>query len=531
MIFDLAAQNGDTKVATDVIIIGGGIAGLLLAAKLRDRRIRVAVLESGGLEQREETHPLNRVVNRGDHYQGATHGRFRCLGGTSTRWGGALIPFLKADLAARPHLGLTAWPVAMTEVLQYLADVEVFFGVDSGSYEEDFVHQIGADKLIPTGDADFLARFAKWPVFRNRNVATLLKARIEGDPDFSVWINATATGFGLDAGSGRLSSITATHRCGRIVTAAAAQFALCAGAIESTRLLMLLDSQYGGRVFSGCDALGRFFHDHVSARLATIQTANATRLNRMAGFRFAGTTMRSLRLDLSPSVQASEGVTSAFGHISFQAQGASGFEALRNCLRSLQKSGNVNPSEAFDALKDLPYLARVGFWRYVHKQLYWPVPAVYELHVVVEQRPSADNRIALAAEKDVFELPLAEIDWRKAESDCNAFSAFVRHFDRYWRRHGLDAIGNLEWRVNPGAISISDISESGDAFHPGGSTRMGTGGRSAVVDRDLRVYAVANLWVASTSVFPSTASSNPTLTLMLFTLRLADQLAKELGRY
>jgi hypothetical protein len=34
--------------------------------------------------------------------------------------------------------------------------------------------------------------------------------------------------------------------------------------------------------------------------------------------------------------------------------------------------------------------------------------------------------------------------------------------------------------------------------------------------------------VASTSVFPSGASANPTMMLMLFTLRLADHLAKTL---
>ena len=51
-------------------------------------------LESGDYEQKNETHPLNEVVYKKSTYNSSTNGRFRCLGGTSTRWGAALLPFL-----------------------------------------------------------------------------------------------------------------------------------------------------------------------------------------------------------------------------------------------------------------------------------------------------------------------------------------------------------------------------------------------------------------------------------------------------
>ena len=55
---------------------------------------------------------------------------------------------------------------------------------------------------------------------------------------------------------------------------------------------------------------------------------------------------------------------------------------------------------------------------------------------------------------------------------------------------------------------------------------MGSDGRSAVVDQNLRTFAISNLWISSTSVFPSGASANPTLMLMLFSMRLADHLKR-----
>ena len=338
MIIDLTARDADTSLTTDVLIIGGGIAGLLLGVRLRDHGVRVTILESGGREQKEETHPLNRAVLLADQYRGALHGRFRCLGGTSTRWGGALIPFLAEDLTARPYLGLPAWPVGIEAVEPYLADIEAQFGVEAGSYEEGFVHEIGAHELVPTGDRDFRVRFAKWPRFKNRNVATLLRNRLERDADFSIWINATATNFELDDQC-RLRSVTARHLNGKTVKVSAAQFVICAGAIESTRLLLLLDHQYGGHPFKECNALGHFFHDHISVHMANIEAKQVKRLNRMAGIRFTGATTRSLRFELSPSAQASEGVTSAFSHISFHAERSTGFDRLREFFRSLQKTG------------------------------------------------------------------------------------------------------------------------------------------------------------------------------------------------
>jgi choline dehydrogenase-like flavoprotein len=49
-----------------------------------------------------------------------------------------------------------------------------------------------------------------------------------------------------------------------------------------------------------------------------------------------------------------------------------------------------------------------------------------------------------------------------------------------------------------------------------------------VVDRDCRVHGVENLWIAGSSVFPTSGFANPTLTILALTLRLASHLR---GRY
>jgi choline dehydrogenase-like flavoprotein len=522
MIVDLSTQEPGICRETDVLVVGAGIAGLVLAARLRAKRLRVAVLESGGPEQGEGPHPLNQVEQLGDAYPGAMQGRSRCLGGTSTRWGGALIPFTEHDLCARPYLGLPAFPAEMQTLRPYLAELETTFGIDPGSYEEDFAQQIHATGQIPIGDPDFKVRFAKWPIFKRRNIATLFKDMIRSDRGLEVWLNATVTNFNIDENSSRIISVSARDKDGRSLTVEAKQIAICAGAIESTRLLLLLDYANDRRIFADCKALGRFFYDHISTPVATIRAKRVAKLNRMAAFRFVGSTMRSLRFELSPAAQERERIGSAFGHISFKTDKSSGFDALRDFLRSQQKSGRVQPALLIAAARDIPYLVRVALWRTLYKQLLWPVPAAYELHVVAEQLPRPENSIALSGQKDIFGLPIAAINWKVSAQDCNTFDVFMRCFSKYWERQNLDEVGELNWTYSAGDHGVDP--QVGDVYHPGGATRMGTDRYSAVVDANLRLFEIPNLWTASTSVFPSGGGANPTLTLMLFAMRLGDRL-------
>ncbi len=46
------------------------------------------------------------------------------------------------------------------------------------------------------------------------------------------------------------------------------------------------------------------------------------------------------------------------------------------------------------------------------------------------------------------------------------------------------------------------------------------------VDRDCRVFGVANLHVAGSSVFPTSGHANATFTIVQLALRLADHLAE-----
>jgi choline dehydrogenase-like flavoprotein len=77
----------------------------------------------------------------------------------------------------------------------------------------------------------------------------------------------------------------------------------------------------------------------------------------------------------------------------------------------------------------------------------------------------------------------------------------------------------------PGAgLNLADL---GGVAHEVGTLRMGAAG-AAVVDTDLKFWAYENLYACDLSVFPTSPAANPTLTLAALAIRLADHLAAQL---
>lgn len=511
-----------------VCIIGAGIAGLLLAWRLRAHGTRVIVLESGHKENSEAADALNAATQLAQVYSGATLGRFRGLGGTSSKWGGQLIPMRPEDMAARPYVGIPAWPVQPKALIRYLTDIEKLFCLCGGTYEQDFP-QVRRNASILLDDPNLSLRFSKVATFKRRNIATLLADFIHNDVETEVWMNATATEFELSRETGYVKSVTARDENGRTLRVEAKLFVIAAGAIESTRLLLMLDAANDGRVFEGCNALGGYFHDHISVPLAEFVPTNFHRFNFAFGHRFVGTTMRSTRLELQASAQMCDKVASAYGMVSMDTSSASAFAMLREFLQSRQMVGvRVDPQLLMKLMRQMPYLAGVGFWRFYHKRLFWSRDATFSLHVHIEQVPYFGNRISLSAERDALGAPMVAIDWRQRETELETFKSYLRHFVLFWRNNGLENIAHLRLFSVPDKLDQSMLLSlrAGDVYHPAGSTRMGTNSREAVVDSDLRVFGLPNLWVASTSTFPSLGTANPTLTLMLLTLRLSEHLYK-----
>jgi choline dehydrogenase-like flavoprotein len=66
-------------------------------------------------------------------------------------------------------------------------------------------------------------------------------------------------------------------------------------------------------------------------------------------------------------------------------------------------------------------------------------------------------------------------------------------------------------------------------WHHMGTTRMADDPTAGVIDRNCQVHGVSNLFVASSSAFPTGGTASPTLTIVALALRLADHIRRTCG--
>lgn len=522
MLNDLNSLGTAQKTArADVVVIGGGIAGLLLATQLARQGARTIILESGAEKADKACHPLNEVVQRGQAYRGATAGRFRGLGGTSVRWGGAMIPFLPCDFGPHTAGWPVDWPIGLEALSPKFDEIERLFKVPAGPFDAD-------DLSAPCKtDTSFKLRSAKWPPFRLRNVARTLAKQIRG-PSLEVWLNATVTGFRF-AENGRLAAVTSVSPLGARISIEADIVVVAAGAIESTRLLLLLDAQNENRIFQPDNQLGRYFFDHLSAAAATIAPVNEAALNARFGLQFMRSGMRDLRIEPSVALRTQRKLPGAFAHVTAISNTDAGFSALRALYRDLQGRGPPSWRHFVGLGRDMGWLLHAAWWRFAKGRLLYPRGSRFEVVLVIEQMPVAHSTITLDdTAKDGLGVPRACIDWQTSEEDTVAFRELQRELISWWRTSQFATLGDLQ--AIPEASLREHLRQNSDIFHPGGTTRMGRGPLQGVVDADLQTFRVDNLYVVSTSSFPTGGGANPTFVLMACALRAADQIAARLAR-
>jgi choline dehydrogenase-like flavoprotein len=109
----------------------------------------------------------------------------------------------------------------------------------------------------------------------------------------------------------------------------------------------------------------------------------------------------------------------------------------------------------------------------------------------------------------------------------------MTRLDRYTAQVAADTLDKELRRLKIGRLELADWLRQDDCSWPQdlvggrhhmGTTRMATKSDEGIVDSDCKAYALDNLYIAGSSVFPTAGYVNPTLTLVALAFRLADHL-------
>ncbi len=492
-----------------VCVVGGGIAGLVLARRLSERGVAVTLLEAGGLELEAASQSLYEAAEMAAEQHTGTHeGRFRTWGGSSVRWGGQLLPYTEEIFRPREGMVSAGWPIGPEVLLPFYGAVEQLMGVDGLPFGDGLLPAVGRRAVELDG---MRLRFSKWAPFGRRNLARTVGRELLEHAGVRVVTHANAVEV---LGEGRrVTGVRVVDYRGRGTVVPAGAVVVATGTVESSRLLLLS----GDAVPDAERQVGRGFHDHVSVRVATLDGAAREAVLERLGPAFVQGTLHTAKVEAGDALRVREGLLAAMGHVVIEEPEGGGVGAIRNLLRSVQR-GQLREAMGENlgaVVRGSGDVARLLWASKVQRRRAVSGRAGVSLHVDMEQPGRAEDRVALSATRDELGVPRAAVHWRVGAEERMTAGRFARAL-----RESMSGAGFPEARW-----WAEEELRYADTYHPMGGLRMGTDARTSVVDPELRVHGLDNLHVASCAVFPAGGSSNPTFTLMALALRLAEQIA------
>lgn len=506
--------------SADVVIVGAGPCGGLVASELAGRGASVLVLEAG---QRFEAADLqNREANAGQIlwneprvYTGVhpiVPKAGTGVGGGTLAWLGVMPRFHPADFRTRSTEGVGAdWPIGYEDVRPYYEKVEREFGVagECGPFAPE-AYELPMPPHRMSWHAQVLARGARRlgahpfapPIAIN-------SVEYGGRPAccYCGWCGsgcssgAKATGANTylaraerlgarvksqafvhrlryDAAKGRITAVQYLDAEGRERRALARVVVLAAHALETPRLLLLsADGTFPQGLANGSGQVGRSFMSHPT-------------------WQVFGT--------FDEPIHAWKGMQ--MGHVMVQdyyrpdpANGyARGFILLSYMMTPVtyaNLSGSFYGMELKDFLHDYSFTA--AWW------------------ACAEGLPHEGNAVTLDPEvKDARGLPVARLTYEWGENDLKLAAAARDKAGEMMSASGARAV---RVGLNYGA-------------HAMGSCRMGEDPARSVVDSFGRAHDIPNLFICDTSVFVTGAGVNPTLTAMALAARSAEHMAESVRR-
>lgn len=487
MFFDLNtfATNSSIK-SYDVCICGAGPAGITIARILAKAGKSVALLEGGSLEYTETSQNLYHGKSIGlINWDAVSNCRLRYFGGTSNHWGGRCSHLDGIDFEQRDYFGMPGWPI--------------------GSREEIFKHLDTACSILDLPKNAFRAApEVKWKGTNFRlsdkefSPPTRFKSKyfeeLKRSDKIDLYINANITNINLHENLGSVSFFEVQNYTGGKFSFSAKKFVLASGAIENARLLLNSDKQMKRGVGNQNDMVGRCFMEHFNVELGRfivedhkIWKEGIVQLNPDE------TLMRSLHignavLDFNANMHKV-----SYGRL----------RDLKDSARNL-----VCKSEK---LTDLS-----------RKLVDFDCNGDGVITSLIEQTPNLESRITLDSEKDMFGMRRVILNWKPNSADNLTIRTLGREVAKELARAGIARVQLADFILDE-SIAIRDY---GHHCHQMGTTRMSDNPKVGVVDTNQRVHGLDNFYIAGSSVFSTGGGCNPTLTIVMMSLRLGNHIAR-----
>lgn len=525
MLHDLE-QSGGGELTTQTCIIGAGAAGITLARRLLAAGHEVLLLESGGADYEKTSAELNTGDSIGQPYYDLDHARLRFFGGTTAIWGGRCAELNPIDFAKRDWVPHSGWPLTYADLVPYYRQARV---------------SLGLPETMPSL-ADFTAAGIALPPFLASHLETQLWAfdgrfnrftlphcaDLRNHPRCTILLHANVTELIPNREADAIDHLVVRSLNGTQLTVYPQTVLLAAGGIENPRLLLASRTGAPQGIGNRFDHVGRYFMEHPHARGGQVKSAKAWMLLKAYDCKHQvnGTRIQAL-LRASEALQRERGLLNSSMTIAGRrpregkdSWGMSTYKRLKH---------RMNPTHGGRALWMRTKQAVNVACRVTDPLRPWMMHRLgqYDLALFVraEQAPNPLSRVTLGTTTDALGMPRVVLDWRTTPLDIASVAGLVRALSEECARLGIGDVTPATWLSDTHGPWQTDTLISTHplgGYHHMGTTRMAASPEHGVTDANGRVHGMKNLYVAGSSLFPTSGWANPTLTILALALRTAD---------
>lgn len=546
----------NSTLEAEVVVVGSGPMGIVVALELADAGHRVLLLESGGLRFDPAAQDLSREASNDPWHVPSELSVRRQLGGTSAAWGGRCVPFDPIDFEARAAVPDALWPVEYEEIARYLGSACEWCQCGKPVFSALELPELAGHSMIPGfRDGDVLTTsLERWAL--PTRFGRFYRKRLRKSQQLEVLTGLTCTRIACDPRTGQVDHLVLRSLTGRQAIARGRFYVLAAGGLQATRLLMASNDVHPDGIGNGSGHLGRWYMAHVEARVARIHLKTPPEATIHDHELDANGVYVRRRFTFSPEFQRRSGLPNAaiwlvnppLGDPIHGSGILSGVYLTlvspmgRFMLAEGLRQAGTKTSESFrmrdhlrNIVRDLGPAAHFAldfsYRRFLKPGRKAPgffvssAANIYPLNYHGEHLPHPDSRVELTSERDALGVPRIRTEMRFSEEDVASVERAMRELDAALR----DAdVGHLEFLYDDIAAGVRECLVGKLGYHQTGTTRMAATAAGGVVDANLAVFGTENLFVASTATFPTSSQANPTLTGIAFAVRLAEHLGREL---
>jgi choline dehydrogenase-like flavoprotein len=523
LIEDFNAFGDGTSLSADICIIGAGAAGITIAREFLGTRHKVLVLESGGFDPEAHSQQLYDSEVTGLPHTGVHDGRARIFGGTTTLWGGQALRFDEFDFRERSWVPNSGWPLSRAELDPYYDRAERVLQIGPHIPFQDLSASFGIQ--APAFDPQKLyMECSRWSP--KPNFGTAYREELKRAANISVLLHANLTAIVTNAAATAVETVEFKTLGGKTGTAGARYYVICCGGIETARLLLASSRVEPHGVGNRHDLVGRCFQEHIHFNYGRLLTNQRAHLQDIFESFFVKGLKHAPLVTLSQRMQTEKQLLSVHGMVMFEPAPDSGIAAMKKLFRAAIGRSFSNVAELRrligTSLANPGELLRLAYRLRVQKRAATPRQGPILFGAQCEMAPNFESRVSLSETRDPLGMFRVRLDWRLGELERRTLAEFIRALAGEFQRLGLGSF-DLE---QVAALDHPEawIERAHDSAHHMGTTRMHETPQLGVVDAQCRVHGIDNLYIGSSSVFPTSARSNPTLTILALCLRIADRL-------